>query len=118
MAVDNPESRPGILFRGESRPSLFPSVLSTGVDIRNLRVVWAGIGAGAAIAMVVLGVAFGTAGSAAADGAPSGRVPTPQATTGQTVTKTTPPATPAVSEAKPALTGPAPLPSEEQGLPG
>jgi hypothetical protein len=121
MAVDNSELRPGILFRGEAgeaSASLFPSALSTGMDIRNLRVVAAGIGASAAIMMGVLGVGFGTAGSASADGAPSGRVPTPQATTGQTVTNTTPPAMPAVSEAKPALTGPAPLPSEEQGLPG
>jgi len=121
MAVDNPEiATRNPISRGSMAVelSLFPSVLSTGVDIRNLRVVWAGIGASAAIAMVVLGVGFGTAGAAAADGAPSGRVATPQATTGQTVTNTTPPAMPAVSQAKPGLTGPAPLPSEEQGLPG
>jgi hypothetical protein len=88
------------------------------MDIRNLRVVSAVIGASAVVAMGVLGVAFGTARSAAADGMPSERVPTPQVTTGQTVTNTTPPAAPVVSEAKPAVTGPAPLPSEEQGLPG
>jgi hypothetical protein len=31
---------------------------------------------------------------------------------------TTPPSTPEATEATPSITGPAPLPSEEQGLPG
>jgi hypothetical protein len=38
--------------------------------------------------------------------------------TGVTETATTPPTEPAVGKAAPVMTGPAPLPSEEQGLPG
>jgi hypothetical protein len=38
--------------------------------------------------------------------------------TGVTETATTPPTEPATSKAAPTVTGPAPLPSEEQGLPG
>ena len=70
------------------------------------------------LAMGILGVTFSTVSSADPDGTPSGPVSTSEATTGQTVTTTTPPPTPSVSEAKPSVTGPAPLPTEEQGLPG
>lgn len=38
-------------------------------------------------------------------------------TIGATSTETTPSAAPAIGEAAPAIKGPAPLPSEEQGLP-
>ncbi len=38
--------------------------------------------------------------------------------TGVTETATTPPTEPAVGKAAPVMNGPAPLPSEEQGLPG
>ena len=38
--------------------------------------------------------------------------------TGVTETATTPPTEPATAKAVPIVTGPAPLPSEEQGLPG
>ena len=38
--------------------------------------------------------------------------------TGITVTESTAPTTPPVSRATPRITGPAPLPPEEQGLPG
>jgi hypothetical protein len=38
--------------------------------------------------------------------------------TGVTETATTPPTEPATAKAAPNLTGPAPLPKEEQGLPG
>jgi hypothetical protein len=38
--------------------------------------------------------------------------------TGMTETATTPPTEPAVGKAAPSVTGPAPLPKEEQGLPG
>jgi hypothetical protein len=38
--------------------------------------------------------------------------------TGVTETATTPPTEPATGKAAPIVTGPAPLPSEEQGLPG
>ena len=37
---------------------------------------------------------------------------------GATTTETTPPTAPAVGEAAPSIKGPAPLPKEEQGLPG
>jgi hypothetical protein len=39
-------------------------------------------------------------------------------TLGATTTVSTPPNAPAVGEAAPSIKGPAPLPSEEQGLPG
>ena len=38
--------------------------------------------------------------------------------TGVTETATTPPTEPATAKAAPNMTGPAPLPKEEQGLPG
>ena len=38
--------------------------------------------------------------------------------TGVTITESVDPTTPSVTEATPAIKGPAPLPSEEQGLPG
>jgi hypothetical protein len=38
--------------------------------------------------------------------------------TGATETATTPPTAPAIGKAAPIMTGPAPLPTEEQGLPG
>jgi hypothetical protein len=38
-------------------------------------------------------------------------------TTGVTTIETTPPTVPAVGQAAPSITGPAPLPSEEVGLP-
>jgi hypothetical protein len=38
--------------------------------------------------------------------------------TGVTETATAPPTAPATAKAAPIITGPAPLPSEEQGLPG
>ena len=38
--------------------------------------------------------------------------------TGVTETATTPPTEPATGKAEPAVKGPAPLPSEEQGVPG
>jgi hypothetical protein len=38
--------------------------------------------------------------------------------TGVTETATTPPTAPAIGKAAPIVTGPAPLPVEEQGLPG
>ena len=78
----------------------------------NIRIVLAGIGVTAVVAMGGLG-AFGTAGPADADGTFIASM-----TTGQTVTSSAPPSEPSVAAAKPLLKGPAPLPSEEQGLPG
>jgi hypothetical protein len=66
-------------------------------------------------AVVALGAL--SAGSVAGTVAPASAAPT-KMTMGATSTETTPAAAPAVGEAKPSIKGPAPLPSEEQGLPG
>ncbi|MCW2730677.1 MAG: hypothetical protein JWR13_1493 [Mycobacterium sp.] len=50
--------------------------------------------------------------------APASAAGSPQMTLGATTTVSTPPNAPAVGEAAPSIKGPAPLPSEEQGLPG
>lgn len=50
--------------------------------------------------------------------APAWASGTPQMTLGATSTDTTAPSAPAVEEASPSIKGPAPLPTEEQGLPG
>jgi hypothetical protein len=86
------------------------------VNSRQFKLVTAGIGASAAIAISVLGVAFSTVSSA--EPVMTGPVPTSEATKGETMTIKTPPPTPSVNKAKPQITGPAPLPPEEQGLPG
>ena len=69
------------------------------------------------MAMCVIGVTFSTLSSAQPLPA-VGPVLTHEATTGETVTKAKPPSAPPTSKAKPSVTGPAPLPPEEQGLPG
>ncbi|MDP9165078.1 MAG: hypothetical protein M3O32_03295 [Actinomycetota bacterium] len=71
------------------------------------------IGASAVVALGALsaGVVEGQPDPASAAG-------TPQMTLGATSTETTPPTAPAVGDAAPSIKGPAPLPSEEQGLPG
>lgn len=56
-------------------------------------------------------------GSVAAAAAPASAAPATM-TVGSTSTESTPPAAPVVSEAAPSIKGPAPLRSEEQGLPG
>lgn len=89
----------------------------TNVKIEQFKVVSAAIGASAAIAMVGLGIATSTISSAQEPITP-GPVTTPEATTGETITTTTPPPTPETTEAKPSIEGPAPLPPEEEGLPG
>ena len=86
------------------------------VTTKQVKVVSAGIGAGATIAMGVLGLTFSSV-SSAQEPTPAEPTVTP-ATTGQTITTTIPPTEEPTSEATPSVTGPAPLPSEEQGLPG
>ena len=88
------------------------------MSIKDFKLISAAIGATAVVAMGALPVVFSTVSAAAAGDVPSGTVPTSHATIGQTVTPSTPPPAPLVSQAKPTLTGPAPLPLEEQGLPG
>jgi hypothetical protein len=73
-------------------------------------------GAGAVLAMGVLTVAFSE--SSSADPVPPGPVLTSEVSTGQTSTETTPPETPTTTLAEPSITGPAPLPSELEGVPG
>jgi hypothetical protein len=87
---------------------------SSDVMSKQFKRVSAGIGVGAAAAMCALGVAFSAFNSAPT----SSSVAKTQATLGQTVTQSKPPSQAAISEAKPSLKGPAPLPPEEQGLPG
>jgi hypothetical protein len=50
--------------------------------------------------------------------APAHAAGSAQMTLGAASTDTTPPNAPAVAEASPSIKGPAPLPTEEQGLPG
>lgn len=65
-------------------------------------------------------IAAGAAGIGVAQGSPSSdAISADQMTTGETITATTAPPTEApIVEAKPEITGPAPLPVEEQGVPG
>jgi hypothetical protein len=82
------------------------------VFTQQLKVVSAAVGVVATIVLSALGVATSTVVSAQ-------RGPfAPEATLGQTITATTPPSEVPVAQATPALKGPAPLPPEEQGLPG
>ncbi|WP_133119032.1 hypothetical protein [Mycolicibacterium agri] len=83
---------------------------------RQFKLVSAGIGASAAIAMSVVGVGINTVSAQAP--LPLSPVATPQPTVGETVTKSKAPSAPQVRRAEPAIKGPAPLPPEEQGLPG
>jgi hypothetical protein len=50
--------------------------------------------------------------------APASAAGSSQMSLGATTTQSVPPSAPAVGDAAPAIKGPAPLPSEEQGLPG
>jgi hypothetical protein len=86
------------------------------VNSKQVKIASATIGATAAIAMGALGVAFSSVSSA--EEPTPGPQPTPSASTGQTSTSTTAPPTVATPQATPSVTGTAPLPTEEQGLPG
>jgi hypothetical protein len=70
------------------------------------------VGASAVATLGVLGMAVGQERAGAGSVASSGM------STGVTVTATNPPTEPANAIAVPAIKGPAPLPTEEQGLPG
>ncbi|MGE2722954.1 hypothetical protein [Mycolicibacterium celeriflavum] len=73
----------------------------------RMRAVSAAIGGCAVVAMAALGMAaeHSTTGPATAK---------PAMTVGATTKQTTPPKVPAIGMAKPAIKGPAPLPSEEE----
>ncbi|WP_284224968.1 hypothetical protein [Mycobacterium antarcticum] len=64
-------------------------------------------------AMVTLGIVGATIAQAA-----PGAIADSEMSTGTTTTVTTAPGTPPIPLAEPAIKGPAPLPLEEQGLPG
>lgn len=73
--------------------------------------------------MAVIGgsaiIAAGAVGIGIAQGAPSSdRIAADEMTTGQTVTASNPPSKAPIPEAKPEIKGPAPLPVEQQGVPG
>ena len=70
------------------------------------------VGVSAAVTLGVLGVAVGQEQAGAGSLASSGM------STGVTVTAANPPTGPANAVAVPGIKGPAPLPPEEQGLPG
>ena len=79
---------------------------------RNVRVLAAIVGGSALVALGAMnaGLVQGNGGQELAT--------TGSMSVGATTTVTTPPTAPAVGEAAPSIKGPAPLPKEEQGLPG
>lgn len=83
----------------------------------NYKNVSSAFAASAVLAMGVLGIASNTA-SNAEEQFGAEPVPTIEATTGETSTATAAISTPATPRATPSITGPAPLPPEEEGLPG
>lgn len=78
---------------------------------RNVKVFAAIVGGSAVVALGAINAAF-VQEHAGPDMAKSSTM-----TIGATSTETTPPTAPAVGEAAPSIKGPAPLPSEEVGLP-
>ena len=81
------------------------------MNVREIKLL-AVIGGSAAVSAAALGVAIlqGPADSSAIAG--------PDMTTGATVTATRPASVAPIPQAVPSIKGPAPLPPEEQGLPG
>jgi hypothetical protein len=79
---------------------------------RNVRVLAAIVGGSAVVALGAMNAGL-VQEHGGQDLAKSGSM-----TVGATTTETTPPTAPAVGEAAPSIKGPAPLPKEEQGLPG
>jgi hypothetical protein len=78
---------------------------------RNVKVLAAIVGGSAVVAIGAMNAAL-VQEHAGQDVAKSSSM-----TVGATTTETTPPTAPAVGAAAPSIKGPAPLPSEEQGLP-
>ena len=81
------------------------------VNVREIKLL-AVIGASAAVSAAALGVAI------AQGPGDSSAMPRSDMTTGATVTATVPGSAEPVPQAVPGIKGPAPLPPEEQGLPG
>lgn len=63
-------------------------------------------------------IAAAAAGIGIAQGSSSDSISADDMTTGQTVTRTTAPSKAPIAEATPEIKGPAPLPVEQQGVPG
>jgi hypothetical protein len=80
---------------------------------RNVRVLAAIVGGSAIVALGAMNATLVQEHGGQQDVAKSGSM-----SVGNTTTETTPPTAPAVGEAAPSIKGPAPLPKEEQGLPG
>jgi hypothetical protein len=77
------------------------------VRSKKLKMVSAGIGASAVVAMGALGVAYSDVSTAQTDD-PPGPATTSEAPTGQTVTTTTPPTAPPTSKASPTVSATTP----------
>jgi hypothetical protein len=89
------------------------------VNTTKLKLISATAGATGVLAMGAISVAFGSTSVAEPTPSTPGPVPTPSATTGETVVEETPaPIEPSTSSAVPEIKGPAPLPPEEEDLPG
>jgi hypothetical protein len=87
------------------------------VNTTKVKLISATAGVTGVLAMGAVSVAF--SGTTVAEPSSPGPVPTPSATIGETSTEATPaPSVPTTSLAVPPIEGPAPLPSEEEGLPG
>ena len=81
------------------------------MSIKEIRLI-AAIGASAVVTVGAMAVGMNQDRSSLGTDVSSGM------STGATATESVAPTTPAVPEAKPGIRGPAPLPPEEQGLPG
>jgi hypothetical protein len=86
------------------------------VNTTKLKMISVAAGATGVLAMGALSVAF--SGTTVAEPSNPGPVPTPSATIGETSTEAEAPSAPETSSAVPSIEGPAPLPPEEEGLPG
>ncbi|MDT5082809.1 MAG: hypothetical protein QOJ80_7446 [Mycobacterium sp.] len=87
------------------------------MNTTKLKLISATAGVAGVLAMGVVSVAFGS--TSVAEPSTPGPVPTPTATTGETVVEETPaPEEASTSSAVPPIKGPASLPPEEEGLPG
>ena len=86
-------------------------------NVKTMKMMAASAGAGALIAMGGFAMA-GNGWADPADPASPGPVTPEEATLGATTVESPPPMTPETSSAVPPIEGPAPLPPEEQGLPG
>jgi hypothetical protein len=87
------------------------------VNTTKVKLISATAGVTGMLAMGAVTVA--TSGSSVAEPSTPGPVPTPSATLGDTSTEATPaPPGPTTPSAVPSIQGPAPLPPEEEGVPG